>query len=83
MILPAVALIPLLVGFICYNPKVMGAAWMKETGLTVEKAQQGNKVVLFGVVYIFALFVFAALVGMVNHQMGILQLVAGQEGFEE
>lgn len=83
IILPAVALIPLLVGFIWYNPKVMGAAWMKETGMTEGKAQEGNKVLLFGVVYIFALFVSAALLGMVNHQMGIFQLFAEQEGFGE
>ena len=31
------ALIPLLVGFIYYNPKVMGNAWMKETGLNEEQ----------------------------------------------
>lgn len=81
IILPAVALIPLLVGFIWYNPKVMGAAWMKETGMTEEKAQQGNMLVTFGMAYVFALFASVALLGMVNHQMGILQLFSGQEGF--
>jgi len=81
MILPAVALIPLLVGFIWYNPKVMGNAWMKETGMTEEKAQEGNMLVTFGAAYIFALFASFALLGMVNHQMGIFQLFAGQEGF--
>lgn len=83
MLLPAVALIPLLVGFIWYHPKVMGSAWMNETGMTEEKAQQGNMLVTFGMAYIFALFASFALQGMVNHQMGILQLFLGQDGFGE
>lgn len=81
MILPAVALIPLLVGFVWYHPKVIGNAWMKETGITEEKVQQKNMLVTFGVTYIFALFASFALLGMVNHQMGVLQLFASQEGF--
>lgn len=83
IILPAVALIPLLVGFVWYNPKVMGNAWMTETGMTEEKAQQGNMLMIFGAAYVFALFIAFAMLGMVNHQMGILQLFAGQEGFGE
>lgn len=81
IILPLVALIPLIVGFVWYNPKVMGAAWMRETGMTEEKAQQSNMLVTFGAAYVFALFVAFSMLGLVNHQMGILQLFAGQEGF--
>lgn len=83
MILPLVALIPLAVGFFWYSKSVMGTAWMTETGMTDEKAQEGNMLVTFGASYIFALFLSFAMVGMVNHQMGILQLFAGQEGFGE
>lgn len=83
IIIPAVALIPLLVGFIWYNPKVMGNAWMKETGMTEEKAQKSNMLVVFGAAYVFALLASFALLGMVNHQMSILQLFLNQEGFGE
>ncbi|WMX12769.1 MULTISPECIES: DUF1761 domain-containing protein [unclassified Aureispira] len=83
IILPAVALIPLIVGFIWYNPKVMGNAWMQETGMTEEKAQQGNMLVIFGSTYIFSLFLSFALLGAVVHQFGIFQLFASQEGFGE
>ncbi len=36
------------VGFIWYNPKVFGTIWMKETGMTEEKAKQGNMIKIFG-----------------------------------
>jgi len=51
--------------------------------MTEEKAQQGNMLMIFGASYVFALFIAFAMLGMVNHQMGILQLFAGQEGFGE
>ncbi|MFK7969918.1 MAG: DUF1761 domain-containing protein [Bacteroidia bacterium] len=41
----AVAVAPLLalvVGFVWYHEKVFGTAWMKTTGMTREKAEQGN-----------------------------------------
>lgn len=43
------ALIPLLVGFIWYHPKVFGKAWMHSIGMTEEKAKQANMAVVFGV----------------------------------
>ena len=42
------ALATLLVGFVWYNPKVFGTIWMNETGMTEEKAKQGNTVFLVG-----------------------------------
>ena len=32
----------LAVGFVWYNPKVFGTAWMKEVGMTEEDAQKGT-----------------------------------------
>lgn len=81
IIIPLAALIPLVVGSIWYNPKVMGTAWMRETGMTEEKAKESNMLVVFGLAYIFALFAAFALLGLVNHQMGIFQLFAGEEEF--
>lgn len=36
------ALIPLVMGFIWYNPKVFGNIWMKEIGLKMEEGQNVN-----------------------------------------
>ncbi|MBL7753083.1 MAG: DUF1761 family protein, partial [Chitinophagaceae bacterium] len=34
------AIIPLIVGFIWYNPKVMGTVWMKAAGVSPEDAKK-------------------------------------------
>ncbi|SCY69909.1 Protein of unknown function [Flavobacterium caeni] len=36
------ALSTLPVGFIWYNPKVFGNLWMRESGMTEDKAKSGN-----------------------------------------
>ena len=43
------ALIPMLMGFIYYHPKVFGNAWMQSLGLTEEDLKKGNMAVIFGV----------------------------------
>ncbi len=47
----------LLVGFVWYHPKVFGTVWMKETGLTQEKLQKGNMFKIFGLAFIFSVFI--------------------------
>ncbi len=42
------ALSTFVMGFIWYNPKIFGTAWMKSIGMTEEKAQQGNMPMIFG-----------------------------------
>ena len=42
------ALSSFVVGFVWYNPKVFGTIWMNETGMTDEKAKQGNMAKIFG-----------------------------------
>lgn len=49
------ALIPMLVGFIWYNPKVFGNAWMKATGLTEERLKTGNMPLIFGLSFALAI----------------------------
>lgn len=43
------ALIPMLVGFVWYNEKVFGTAWMNSIGLTKEDAKKANMPIMFGV----------------------------------
>lgn len=73
------ALIPLIVGFIWYNPKVFGSVWMKEAGLSEEKIQGGN----MGFVFVFAVilsFLVAFFLQMVTiHQFGAVGMVGGDE----
>ena len=48
-------LVPMVLGFIWYNPKTpMGALWMKETGMTDEKMKGANMPLIFGLSIIFS-----------------------------
>ena len=62
------ALIPMVIGFIYYHKKVVGSAWMSVTGMTEEKAKEGNMAVTLIISYIFSLLLAFALNGIVNHQ---------------
>src|SRR5688572_10188387 len=43
------ALIPMIMGFIYYHPKVFGKAWMNSLGMTEADTKKGNMGVIFGV----------------------------------
>jgi hypothetical protein len=43
------ALIPMLIGFVYYHPKVMGKVWMQSLGITEESLKKGNMAIIFGV----------------------------------
>ncbi len=68
------ALVPMVMGFIWYNPKVFGTAWMAASGMTPEKAKQSNMAVVFGVSFLMSLMLAFIMQAMVIHQMHILSL---------
>lgn len=70
----------LVVGFIWYNPKVFGKAWMVAAGMTDEKIKGGNMIKIFGLALLFAFLLAMALPGIVIHQMGAFGLIGGDEG---
>ena len=67
----------LLVGFVWYHPKVFGAVWMKETGLTQEELQKGNMLKIFGLTFIISIFIGMIMQSLTIHQMGALGMVGG------
>ncbi len=71
------AAIPLLIGMIWYNPKVLGNAWMESAGLTEESAKGMNMFLIFGLVYVMSLMACLMLHGMVVHQDGLSSLIGG------
>lgn len=73
------ALIPMLMGFIWYNPKVMGTAWMQETGLTEEKMKAANMPLIFGLSFVFALMLSMSMQMLVIHQMHVFSLFQHHE----
>lgn len=75
----ACALIPLFVGFIWYNPKVFGNAWMQATGMTPEKAKSSNMLLLFGMALFFGILISFAMMVWVIHQNHVYSIFADQQ----
>lgn len=73
------ALVPLIMGFIWYHPKILGTVWMQEVGLTEEKMKGSN----MGFAFVFAFilsFLIAFFLQMITiHQFGALGMVGGDE----
>ncbi len=67
----------LVVGFIWYNPKVFGNAWMKSSGMTEEQIKGGNMAKIFGLALLFAFMLAFMLQPIVIHQYGAISLVGG------
>jgi len=67
----------LVVGFIWYNPKVFGNAWMQAAGMTEEQIKGGNMVKILGLALFFAFMLAFILQTIVIHQYGALSLVGG------
>lgn len=49
------ALVPMVLGFIWYNPKVFGNAWSKATGMTEDDRKTANMALIFGVSFLMSL----------------------------
>ncbi len=63
------ALVPMVLGFIWYNPKVLGNAWKKETGLTDDKMKGANMALIFGVSFVLSFLLAFSIQFLVIHQL--------------
>ena len=77
------AIIPLLIGFIWYNPKVFGNAWMKASDLTEEKMKGANMALIFGLTYVLSLFVAFGLISITIHQIHLFSIFADDPGAKD
>lgn len=73
----AAAVSALVVGFVWYNPKIFGNAWMKAAGMTDEQVKGGNMAKIFGLALLFAIMLAFSLQGMTIHQVGAMSMVGG------
>lgn len=79
-ILFGVALVPLLVGMVWYNPKVLGTAWMQACGFTEEQMNNMDKSGMwktFLFVYIFSLLGSFVFMFLCIHQTGAYGMIGG------
>ncbi len=77
------ALVPLILGFVWYNPKTFGTAWMKEAEMTDEKMKGANMLLIFGLTYVLGLLASVALGFTVIHQMHLYSILAEEPGIND
>ena len=82
-ILAAAALIPMVMGFIWYNPKVLGTVWMQAADMTEEKMKGANMPLIFGLSYVLSFFLAVALNYVVIHQNHLFSILLEEPGFGE
>ncbi|WP_452225437.1 DUF1761 domain-containing protein [Lacinutrix chionoecetis] len=71
------AIVPIILGFLWYNPKLFGNAWMREAEMTPEKMKGGNMAVIFIITLILSFMLSFFLQQLTNHQTGAVQLTGG------
>lgn len=76
------ALVPTVIGFIWYNPKVFGNAWMKAADMTEEKIKGGNMPLIFGLSFLLSLMLAFITQTLVIHQMSLPGLFVPSPGPE-
>ena len=77
------ALVPTVTGFIWYNPKVFGTAWIKASGLTEEQLKSANMPLILGLCLLFSLMLATMLNGIVIHQMSVQSIVMGDPDLQD
>lgn len=68
------AFVPLVIGFVWYNPKVFGNVWMKASGVTEEKMKSSNMILIFGLTFILSLLLAMVMQFLVIHQAHVKSL---------
>lgn len=61
------ALIPMIIGFIWYHPKVFGNTWMQVAGMTEEKVKTGNMPLIFGLSFLLSLMLAVSINAIAYH----------------
>ncbi len=77
------SLIPLLVGAIWYNPKVLGTAWMREADVSEEKIKNANMLVIFGTTLLLGIFLSFAMYTIVIHQSHIYSTLMNETALQD
>lgn len=75
------AISTLLVGFVWYGP-LFGKAWMAETGFTEEELKKGSMVKIFGLTFVFSIFLAMIMQILCIHQFGPLGMIGGPDFIE-
>lgn len=69
------ALIPMIIGAAYYHPKLMGGAWMKSNGFTLESLEGGNMPLIMGTAYLLSFVLVFGMTSSVIHQFSFSGLM--------
>ena len=83
LIIAVAAIVPILTGFIWYNPKVFGTAWMNSAGLTEEQLKAGNMGKILLAAFVMSFFLSFSLQFMVIHQFSVYSVLANEPGIND
>ena len=72
------AIVPLIIGFIWYNPSIFGTAWARAAEMTEEKMKGGNMAVIFIVSLLLSVLLAFMTQMLVVHEMGVMGMTEGQ-----
>ncbi|WGD35803.1 DUF1761 domain-containing protein [Olleya sp. YS] len=72
------AIVPIILGFLWYNPKLFGIAWMREAEMTEDKMKGGNMAVIFGVSILLSVLLSFFTMFLVIHETGVYGMTEGQ-----
>ncbi|WP_339753603.1 DUF1761 domain-containing protein [uncultured Winogradskyella sp.] len=76
------AVVPMVLGFLWYNPFLFGNVWMREAGMTEEKMKSGNMAVIFGVSFLLSILLAFFIQFLAIHQTGVVSLIGGDPAAE-
>ena len=83
LVLLLATLVPLVVGFVWYNPRFgFGKAWMQASGVTEESSRGGNMALIFGLTTLFSFFIAFIIQSFVIHQFPVFGLLSQQPDFK-
>lgn len=76
------AVVPMVLGFIWYNPKFLGTVWAREAEMTEAKMKSGNLPVIFGLSFLLSILLAFSVQTLTIHQFGALGMVGGDPTVE-
>lgn len=73
----AAAFASLLIGFVYYNPKVLGNIWMRKSKIPFEPNNKPNMIKMLSLHFICAFFIAFMLQFLIIHQTGAMGMIGG------
>lgn len=83
VIILVAALVPMILGFIWYNPRVFGNAWKNAAGVTDEKMKGANMGLIFGLSFVLSFLLAMSVQFMVIHQYSIYSILMNEPGMTD